>query len=90
MLDLAKKQRKATINDLRDVNRVLKKVQGKESKVMFRRIGTKEELCVIGVCNASYHNDDKSVAGEMIILGNRMNETVSPILLEVRGYKKGL
>ena len=25
-----------------------------------RRIGTKEELCVLGVCDASYHNDEKS------------------------------
>ena len=45
-LDLTEKQRKATIKDLRDVNRVLKKVQEKKSKVMFRRIGAKEELCV--------------------------------------------
>ena len=40
-LDLAKKQRKATIKDLRDVYRVLKKVQKKESKVMFGRTGAK-------------------------------------------------
>ena len=61
------------------MNRVLKKVQEKESKVKFRRIGTKEELCVLGVYDASYHNDEKSVAGEMIMLGNKVNERVSPI-----------
>ena len=59
------------------MNRVMKKVQEKESKVMFRRIGTKEELCVLGVCDASYHNNEKSEAGEMIMLGNKINKRVS-------------
>ena len=45
------------------MNRVLKKVQEKESKVMFRKIGTKEELCMLGVCDTSYHNDEKLVNG---------------------------
>ena len=61
------------------MNRVLKKVQEKESKVMFRKMGTKEELCVLGVCDASYHNNEKSVPGEMIILGSKKNKMVSPI-----------
>ena len=63
VLELAKKQKKATLKDLREVNRVLKKVHEKESKVVFKRIGDKKELCIIGVCDASYHCDDKSVAG---------------------------
>ena len=56
------------------MNRVLKKVQEMESKVMFSRIGTKEKLCLFGVCDGSYHNDEKSVAGEMIMFGNKINE----------------
>ena len=44
-LDLAKKQRRATLKDLRDVNRVFKKVQEKESKVVFKRI-RKKKTCV--------------------------------------------
>ena len=46
---------------------------------MFRRIGRKEDLCVIGVCDASYHYDDRSVAGEIIMLGNKNNERAAPI-----------
>ena len=34
-LDLAKKQKKASLKDLRSVNRVLTKVHEKENKVMF-------------------------------------------------------
>ena len=44
-LDLAKKQKRTTLNDIRDVNRVFKKVQEKESKVVFKRI-RKKNTCV--------------------------------------------
>ena len=40
-LDLAKKQKRATLKDIRDVNRVFKKVQEKESKGLFKRIRKK-------------------------------------------------
>ena len=54
-LDLAKKQKQATLKDLRSINRILKKVREKESKVVFSRIGDKKDLCVFGVIDASYH-----------------------------------
>ena len=66
-----------TLKNLRDVNRLLKKVQEKESNVVFKRIGKKEYLCVIGVCDASYHYDDRSFAREMINLGNKNTDMVS-------------
>ena len=43
-LDLAKKQKQATLKDLRSINRILKKVREKESKVVFRRIGDKKDF----------------------------------------------
>ena len=43
-LNLAKKQKRATLKDIRDVNRVFKKVQEKESKVVFKRI--RKKTCV--------------------------------------------
>ena len=52
------------------MNRILKKVHEKESKVVIRRIGDKKELCIMGVCDASYHSDKKSMAGEIVMLGN--------------------
>ena len=78
-LELAKRQKKATIKDLREINRVLKKVREKKSKVVFTRIREKEELSVIGVNDASYHYDDRSVAGEMIMMGNQKNGKVTPL-----------
>ena len=47
--------------------------------MVFKRIGRKEDLCVIGVCDASYHYDDRSVAGEIIMQGNKSNERAAPI-----------
>ena len=43
-LDLAKRQKKATLQDLRSINRVLKKVHEKESKNKFKRIWNKEDI----------------------------------------------
>ena len=40
-LELGKKQKKAVIKDLREVNRVLKKVREKESKVVLQRLERK-------------------------------------------------
>merc|ERR1712105_43727 len=46
-LDLAKKQKQAVLKDLRSVNRILQKVREKESKIVFRKIGEKGDLCVL-------------------------------------------
>ena len=78
-LDLAKKQKQAMLKDLRSVNSILQKVREKESKVVFRKIGEKEELCVSGISDASYHQEGNAVSGEMILLGNKKNVAASPI-----------
>ena len=62
---------KAILKDLRSVNSILKKVHEKESRVKFKKIREKEELCVVVVCDASYHYADNSVGGELLILGNK-------------------
>ena len=76
---MAKRQKKTVIKYLREVNRVLKKVRDKESKVVFTKIGEKEELCVMGVRDASYHHHDRSVAREMIMLGNQRTGKAAPM-----------
>ena len=78
-LELAKKQKKATIEDMREVNRVLKKIKEKESKVLFTKIGEKDELSVIGVSDASYRYGDKSLAGELIMLENQKTGKAAPL-----------
>ena len=57
----------------------MKKVREKESRVLFTNNGEKNYLCSIGVGDASYHQDDRSVAGEMIMLGNQRTGKTVPI-----------
>ena len=57
---------------------MLKKVREKESKVLFTKIGKKDEFTVMGVSDASYHHDDRSMAGELIMLGNKKTGKAAP------------
>merc|ERR1712055_697488 len=59
-LDLAKKQKSAVLKDLRSVNRILQKVREKECKVVFKKIAEKDSLCVIGISDDSYHQDENA------------------------------
>ena len=67
------------LKDLRDVNRILQKVREKNNKVVFRKIGEKGDLCVSGVTDASYHQDENTVSGEIILIGNRKTTAAAPI-----------
>ena len=67
------------MKDLRQVNRVLQKVREKESKIVFKKIGEKRSLCVFGIGDSSYHQDENAVTGEMILLGNKQTVAASPI-----------
>merc|ERR1712090_84812 len=78
-LNLAKKQKKATLKDLRDINRILTIVRSKKSKIIFRKIGEKEDLCLIGITDASYSTTDNAVSGIIILIGNRKTNAVLPI-----------
>ena len=64
---------------MKEVNNILKKVHEKESREMFKKLGAKEDLCITGVRDASYKNDDRSVAGEIIMLANKKTMDISPI-----------
>ena len=66
------------LKDLRGVNRVLKRVHEKESKVKFKKIGNREDLCLVGVCDASYNFYDNSVGGDFLMLGNKKTDAASP------------
>ena len=79
IMDLARRQKKAVLKDLRDVNRILKKVEEKDNKVTFGKVSRKEDLCVIGVSDTSYNQEDHLVAGGLILLGSRTTKIASPM-----------
>ena len=55
------------------------KVRERENRVVFRKIGKKEELCVSGISDASYKQDENAVSGEVILLGNKRNLAANPV-----------
>ena len=71
-LQMSKKNQGATISDLRDINRILKHIHSKDSKLKYRDLGNKEDLVVIGLGDASYKQDDKAVGGVILLLVNSL------------------
>ena len=87
-LNMSMKSKDATIGDLKKVNKIVKKVKSKESTVKFRKIGTKEDLKIYGLGDASYKCDSKSVGGNLILLGNRKNHKAVPIYWKTKTIKR--
>ena len=79
-LMLAKKNNSATISDLRNIIKIVGKVKKEENKVVYGRIGDKEKLQVIGVVDASYKSDEKSIGGMLIMIANDGMTVASPIM----------
>ena len=52
-LQMSKKNTNATIADLRDVNRIFKKVRARDRCLKFERIGEREDLIIVRVGDAS-------------------------------------
>ena len=77
VLEMSRKNNKATIKDLKDVSKVMKKVRERESKLTFRKIVADDKLIVYSETDASYKQEEKSIAGQIIMLGSRMEEDVN-------------
>merc|ERR1712082_505604 len=69
-LMLAKKNNSATISDLRNVNKIVEKVKKKENKVVYGRVGDSHEIQLIGIVDASYKSDEKSIGGMLIMIAD--------------------
>ena len=48
--------------------------------MIYGRVGDKEKLQVIGMVDASYKSDEKSIGGIMIVLANENMTRASPIM----------
>ena len=60
---MSKTGSKATIGDLKKLNRVIKKVSDRQSKVKFTHIGNKQDLVLHAIGDASFKSDGPSVGG---------------------------
>ena len=70
VIDSAKFQKNAIWKNLKNIIRILDKVTERENKVVFGRVADKENMHVICVNDASYHQKELSVAGKMILIRN--------------------
>ena len=66
----------------------MKKGSEKENKIVFRRIGNKDDICVERVSDASYNQEGHSMAGELILLGNKYTNCATPIYWKSRVIRK--
>ena len=48
---MSKKNQGATVSDLRDINKVMKRVHEKESKIKYGHLRDKDDLVIIGLGN---------------------------------------
>ena len=78
-LQMSKKNQGATISDLRDINRILKRVHEKESKIRYGHLADKDDLVIIGLGDASYEQDDKAIGAVILLLANSSFTKASPI-----------
>ena len=79
-IQFAKKNNSTTIADLRTVNKVVEKVKKEENKVVYSKVGEKEKLQLIGIVDASYKNDEKSVGGMMLLIADEKMTKASPVM----------
>ena len=68
---IAAETSKATLDTLRDMNKIIKKAKGKKQTVRFSRLGDISELVVRVYSDASFNNQDnqiRSTAGKLVLL----------------------
>ena len=76
-LNMSKRNTKANIGDLKKVNQIVKKVNIRQSKIKFSKVGRKEDLIIHAVGDASYKSDGPSIGGCLIMLGNKNSDRAS-------------
>ena len=87
-MQMSKKNQGVTIADLRDVNRILKKVRERESLIKYKYIGGKDNLIIIGVGDASYKQDDKAIGGIFLFLANSSMTHAAPIFWKTKQIQR--
>ena len=65
---------------MRNFNKIVGKIKREENKVVYGRVGDKEKLQVIGMVDASYKSNEKSIGGMLIVLADDKMTKASPIM----------
>ena len=78
-LSMSRKNNCATIADLRNISRVLKKAKERPSRLKYSKIADKDNLIVIGSGDALFKVDEKAVGGVILLLSNTAMTCAVPI-----------
>ena len=87
-LQLAKRNNSATIADLRNVNKIVEKIKKEDNKVAYGKVGEKEKLQLIGIVDASYKSDEKSVGGMLLMIADEQMTKASPVMWKSKQIDK--
>ena len=73
------KNKNATISDLKEANKVVGRIKNYPNEVEYKRVGDFADIKILSVSDASY-KCPKSVAGRLILLSNKDETKVAPLL----------
>ena len=62
----------------------MEKIKREENKVIYGKIGEKEKLQLIGIIDASYKTNEKSVDGMLLMIGNEKLTKASPVMWKAK------
>ena len=77
--EMSQKACEATLADLKKVNSIVDRIKSQDSRILFRRVGNREDLEIRGVSDAAYSTLKRPVGGRIVMLANKKNERVCPV-----------
>ena len=86
-LDMSFHNRDAKIRDMKEMNKIVSKAKQYDTTLKYSKIGKFEDLKILGISDAAYLKQDektKSVAGRIILLSNKDETRVSPIMWKAK------
>ena len=76
MNDLSQKLSKPLLEDLIKINKVVEMAKKGENEIIFKKVGKRENLVVLGISDAAWTMSKEPVGGQIYLLGNRLNDKV--------------
>ena len=86
-LDLSCHTKSATIGNMKDANKAIRKAKAYKGEIRYGRIGDLSKIKILGISDASYLKQEektKSVMGRMVFLSSLEEDRVAPILWKAK------
>ena len=70
---------------LKKINIIVDRLQDQDNKIIYKKVGSREDLFVEVMTDTSYYASKSSISGIMVLLASKTSDRVSA--LEVEDYK---